>query len=174
MITPVVDRESPRLTGAPLGDALEVIRFAKSNRPELPIVCGGWHPSLFPKAMLDEPAIDYVVQGQGEETFKELVHCLVNDQSVENVSGITYRKDSQAISTLPRALVGFDDFQPVDYDLIPVERYFDKKGQIFDKTYTQSLEPRVRYLYIPEEDQSDLPVFDTGLYDLTSSYATLF
>ena len=36
------------LTGAPIDDALQVLRAAKAARPELPTICGGWHPSLFP------------------------------------------------------------------------------------------------------------------------------
>jgi LPS-assembly protein len=52
--------------------------------------------------------------------------------------------------------------------------YFDKTGKAFKHTYTQTLEPRLFYLYIPKKDQRDLPVFDTSLYDLSSSYATLF
>ncbi len=52
--------------------------------------------------------------------------------------------------------------------------YFDKKGKLLDHTYSQSLEPRLFYLYVPKKDQSDLPVFDTSIYDLSSSYATLF
>ena len=52
--------------------------------------------------------------------------------------------------------------------------YFDKKGEVFDHTYSQTLEPRLFYLYIPKKNQSDLPVFDTSLYDLSSSHATLF
>ncbi len=52
--------------------------------------------------------------------------------------------------------------------------YFDKEGKFLDHTYSQTLEPRLFYLYVPKEDQSDLPVFDTSIYDLSSSYATLF
>ncbi|HBH10404.1 MAG TPA: hypothetical protein DDX15_02695, partial [Gammaproteobacteria bacterium] len=38
--------------------------------------------------------------------------------------------------------------------------------------FTQTLEPRLFYLYIPNENQSDLPRFDTGLYDF--SFDSLF
>lgn len=37
---------------------------------------------------------------------------------------------------------------------------------------TQTLEPRFFYLFVPDEDQSDLPLFDTG--DLDFSYDQLF
>lgn len=48
------------------------------------------------------------------------------------------------------------------------ERDFDWAGD----SYRQTLEPRLFYLYVPDEDQSDLPIFDTNLYDF--SFAQLF
>ncbi|MGW8463362.1 LPS-assembly protein LptD [Pseudomonas sp. CLCA07] len=50
--------------------------------------------------------------------------------------------------------------------------YFDRKTQWFGKNYRQTLEPRLYYLYVPEVDQEDIPVFDTSEY--TFSYASLF
>lgn len=41
--------------------------------------------------------------------------------------------------------------------------YFDKELSLFDHAMTQTLEPRLYYLNVPEKDQSDLPLFDTGL-----------
>ena len=38
-----------------------------------------------------------------------------------------------------------------------------------DKALIQTLEPRVYYLYIPNRDQSKIPVFDTGIADLNFS-----
>ena len=50
--------------------------------------------------------------------------------------------------------------------------YFDRNSQWFGKSYRQTLEPRLFYLYVPNEDQSDLPLFDTG--ETQFSYASLF
>ncbi|APC17254.1 LPS biosynthesis protein [Pseudomonas frederiksbergensis] len=50
--------------------------------------------------------------------------------------------------------------------------YFDRNTQWFGKNYRQTLEPRLYYLYVPEKDQSDIPVFDSGEY--TFNYASLF
>ncbi|MCO6058696.1 LPS-assembly protein LptD [Pseudomonas sp. MOB-449] len=50
--------------------------------------------------------------------------------------------------------------------------YFDRKTQFFGKDYTQTLEPRLYYLYVPEEDQTDIPLFDTG--EPTFSYSSLW
>ncbi|WPC04674.1 LPS-assembly protein LptD [Pseudomonas benzenivorans] len=50
--------------------------------------------------------------------------------------------------------------------------YFDRDTQWFGKAYRQTLEPRLFYLYVPEEDQTDIPVFDTG--ENTFSYSSLW
>ena len=53
------------LTGSPIRDAVRVSRAVKADQPELPIIWGGWHPSMFPAECLAEPSVDVTVQGQG-------------------------------------------------------------------------------------------------------------
>src|SRR5688572_6766924 len=65
------------LTGAPIHDALAVSRALKASSPSLPVVWGGWHPSLFANECLAEPSVDIVVSGQGEEAFREIVERLI-------------------------------------------------------------------------------------------------
>ena len=66
------------LTGAPIHDALAVSRAVKAARSSCPIVWGGWHPSLFAAECLDEPSVDMVVSGQGEDAFRDIVDRLID------------------------------------------------------------------------------------------------
>ena len=50
--------------------------------------------------------------------------------------------------------------------------YFDRNTQWFGTNYRQTLEPRAFYLYVPERDQQDIPVFDTG--ESAFSYSSLW
>jgi LPS-assembly protein len=50
--------------------------------------------------------------------------------------------------------------------------FFERNGRWGDSDYVQTLEPRLFYLYVPNRNQEDLPVFDTGDYDF--NYWTLF
>jgi LPS-assembly protein len=50
--------------------------------------------------------------------------------------------------------------------------YFDRDFKIAKRGYSQTLEPRLFYVYIPERDQSNIPVFDTSLTDL--NFSSLF
>lgn len=49
---------------------------------------------------------------------------------------------------------------------------FERDTRILGQDIVQTLEPRLYYLYIPEHDQSDLPIFDTGQFNL--NFASLF
>ena len=45
--------------------------------------------------------------------------------------------------------------------------FFEKQTSLFGRQFLQTLEPQLYYLYIPEDDQDNLPVFDTGFFDFT-------
>ncbi|MGB3746888.1 MAG: LPS assembly protein LptD [Rhodanobacter sp.] len=49
---------------------------------------------------------------------------------------------------------------------------FDRSTSLFGTHYTQTLEPRVYYLYVPYRDQGNLPLFDTNL--MSFDYWQLF
>jgi anaerobic magnesium-protoporphyrin IX monomethyl ester cyclase len=118
------------LTGAPISDALDISRAAKRARPELPVVWGGWHPSMFARECLSERSVDVAVRGQGEETFVEIVRRLEEGSSLEGCLGCTLRlADGSIVENPPRPLAQVDRFRAHDYRLIPVERYFKLKGK---------------------------------------------
>ena len=49
---------------------------------------------------------------------------------------------------------------------------FDRDPSLFGKDYTQTLEPRLYYLYVPYRDQNNLPLFDTSM--MSFDYWQLF
>jgi LPS-assembly protein len=75
---------------------------------------------------------------------------------------------------LDRTVTGNDDTPDrfVPFFSLDTGAYFEKDVTLFDTGYTHTFEPRAYYLYVPEEDQSDLPIFDSTLYDFT--YYSMF
>jgi radical SAM superfamily enzyme YgiQ (UPF0313 family) len=104
------------LTGAPIHDALAVSRAVKAAHPGCTVVWGGWHPSLFPADCLAEDAVDCVVTGQGEDTFRAVIERLCRGERCSGRLGGSALRD---LNELPRH----------DYTLLPVERYFALKGR---------------------------------------------
>jgi radical SAM superfamily enzyme YgiQ (UPF0313 family) len=121
------------LTGAPLRDALAVTRAARARRPDLPIIWGGWHPSLFPEMCAGEPAVTAAVIGQGEETFAEIVARLAVNESLTGVFGCALNPSASALASAsinpPRPMRDINEFPRHDYSFVPVEDYFKLKGQ---------------------------------------------
>src|ERR1700744_5335922 len=118
------------LTGAPISDALRISRAAKQSRQDIPVIWGGWHPSMFAKEGLREPAVDVTVRGQGEETFAEIVQRLKDGESLVGCAGCTGRLHDGTVHDNPdRTLEQVDKFRAHDYRLIPVESYFQLKGK---------------------------------------------
>lgn len=115
------------LTGAPIRDALRVSRAAKAARPDLPVVWGGWHPSLFPAETLAEPSVDVTVQGQGEVTFRELVDRLARGDDLDGLEGVAFRRGDEVVVNPPRPLAPMDELAPADYRLAPAGPYFELK-----------------------------------------------
>lgn len=50
--------------------------------------------------------------------------------------------------------------------------FFDRDFKVADSAYSQTLEPRMYYVYIPNSNQSSIPIFDTSEYDL--NFTSLF
>jgi len=45
--------------------------------------------------------------------------------------------------------------------------FLERETSMFGNNLIQTLEPRLFYLYVPEDDQTDIPILDTGVYDFS-------
>lgn len=75
--------------------ALKIIRLIRSLKPDLRIAVGGYDPSLAPQAyMAADSGVDFIVRGEGEVTFRELLRALENGGGYEQVAGLSYRDEN--------------------------------------------------------------------------------
>jgi len=117
------------LTGNPIKDALHMSRAVKDKFPKMPVIWGGWHPSLFVTETLEEPCVDIVVKGQGEVSFEELLRRLLGEETLSGLEGISY-KENGIIKTNPdRHLTDINSFPAFNYELIDVKGYMKLSGK---------------------------------------------
>ncbi|MBI4007456.1 MAG: B12-binding domain-containing radical SAM protein [Planctomycetes bacterium] len=116
-------------TGEPIRWALDFSREAKRLQPDIPIVWGGWHPSILPEQCLKDSSVDIVVKGQGEVTFSELLKCLEEKRPLHNCPGIAFKENGRIINNPDRPFADISKFPPLDYSFIDPEKYFTKKGK---------------------------------------------
>lgn len=72
--------------------ATRIVRAMRMALPRTWIIYGGVFPTYhWPQIMEQEPAIDFIVRGEGEETVVHLVTALAQNQPLEGVTGIVFR-----------------------------------------------------------------------------------
>ncbi len=72
--------------------AARIARAVRAALPHVWIVYGGVYPTYhWPEIMEQEPAIDFIVRGEGEETVVRFVTALEQKQPLEKVPGIVFR-----------------------------------------------------------------------------------
>ncbi len=74
--------------------ALRIIKLVRSLRPGIRIVVGGYDPSLAPEAYMEEECgVDYIVRGEGEITFRELLRAIESGDGVAAIQGLSYHAE---------------------------------------------------------------------------------
>jgi anaerobic magnesium-protoporphyrin IX monomethyl ester cyclase len=111
------------LTGPMIRDAIEVSRYVRNARPEVPIVFGGWHPSLLPAQTLREDFVDIVVRHQGEKTLVEILDRLVAGKSLDMVAGCWFKREGRIHENPDRPASPISALPSPAYDLIDFDEY---------------------------------------------------
>jgi anaerobic magnesium-protoporphyrin IX monomethyl ester cyclase len=116
------------MTGPQIRNALDVSRLVR-QRGNTPVVWGGVHPTLLPEQTLAHPDIDIVVQGEGEETFAELVRALEEGTPLEQVCGIWFKQGGKIFTTGPRPAIDLNKQSPLSYHLVDLKPYLLQIGR---------------------------------------------
>ncbi len=93
--------------------AARIVELVRSRRPGARVVVGGYDPSLAPEAYTDERGLaDFVVRGEGELTFRELLRALERGGGYEQVAGLSHRAAGGGYRhNAPRPVSGLGDGQ---------------------------------------------------------------
>ena len=88
--------------------AKRIISFIRSIAPDARIVVGGYDPSLAPDVWT-YPDVDFIVRGEGELTFRELVRSLERQTRLSDVPGLWYREGTAFRRNPTRPIVPVED-----------------------------------------------------------------
>ena len=97
--------------------ALHIAEIAKSTGCKT--IMGGYHPTLDPEFVVSNPSVDYVIRGEGENTFPELIDYIAGNnlkKSKSEINGISYVDNNGKIIHTP------DRYLELDLDNLPKPR----------------------------------------------------
>jgi len=116
------------LTGNQIKQALLVSQAIKERFPHLPVVWGGYHPTLTPDQTIADPSVDIVVRGQGEIPFKSLVEALSAGTSLQGIPGIIFKEHGRTVHNDEPVFTDVNKFPPMAFSLIDLERHMPDLG----------------------------------------------
>jgi len=111
------------ILGYQVYDGYVVAKAVRERFPKLPIIWGGWFPSVIPELYFQHNIADAVGIGQGELTFDEVVKALDAGEPLDKVPGLALWRDNRLVYTDHREVVGFEKFHPVPWHLLEYEKY---------------------------------------------------
>ena len=111
---------------------------ALKNGASSKVVIGGLHPSALPLRTLEEERADFVIEGEGPYTLRNLLNILkAGKQDYAGVPGLWYF-DNGTVRNNPRAplIKDLDIMLPAAaWDLLPMEKYRAHNWHCFDDMY---------------------------------------
>ncbi len=92
--------------------------------PEMTLIMGGFHATFTAERILrDYPFVDYVVKGEAEHAFPELVECIEAGQTPSHVDGISFMEDGRHVSRSAAIMKDLDALPLPARDLVQGIKY---------------------------------------------------
>lgn len=105
-------------------ECLRIAEMCKRLDPALKTVIGGNAATFLKTFFLNYSFIDFVVIGEGELTFYELIERFINNRDPKEVKGIAFKIRDQEIVTAARPLIeSLDEIPPPDRDAFEWRKY---------------------------------------------------
>lgn len=105
-------------------DVLETTRMVKRVDDQMITVLGGPHVHLFPDETIRFDSVDYLVLGEGEQVFADLLEGIRTDGDLQTIKGIVYKKNGVPVHTGARPLIDdLDDLPFPPRQLLDCRKY---------------------------------------------------
>ena len=107
-----------------LVDVIETTQLVKRIYPSVKTVLGGPHVNLFPNETIKNESVDYLVLGEGEEPFKDLVEAIDAGSEVDCITGVVFKRDGIICNNGTRPHIkNLDELPFPPRELVPYKKY---------------------------------------------------
>ena len=112
------------MPGPQLVSAVRLSKALRAQHPDVPLVWGGNFGSLYPAPVLNAPYVDWLIRGQGEHAFAELLEAIEGRRDPHAIAGIGFREaDGSHYIGPERAWIGPAELPDPPYHKIDAADY---------------------------------------------------
>jgi anaerobic magnesium-protoporphyrin IX monomethyl ester cyclase len=115
---------------------------------KVPIVVGGMHATVCTEQVLQESAIDFVILGEAEVPFLNLINKIKNNETdFDKLQAIAFKRDGQTFISSERVLIDNLNSLPLPaYEILPMDKYFrinpGRDGMTSERRYASIITSR--------------------------------
>lgn len=114
--------------------ALEIAKLVKRQRPNIPVILGGFSASYYHQELMDYSEVDYVLRGDSTEApLAQLLACLERGEEPDGVPNLTWRDRAGNVRVNPLTHV------PETVELRPIDQAFMVRTVLRDRDLTGNL-----------------------------------
>ena len=80
-------------------DVIKTVNIVNVVKPGIKIVLGGPHVHLYPRETISLANVDYLVIGEGEKTFKNLLDNIDDKAELRKIPGLVFKNNGEIVNT---------------------------------------------------------------------------
>jgi radical SAM superfamily enzyme YgiQ (UPF0313 family) len=116
-------------------DVIKTAKIAKEMNPNIKVILGGPHPTIYPKETAALKEIDFCIIGEGEKPITELLKNINNYDKLRNVKGLAFKIGEEIIDNGQSEFISNLDEMPFPArHLILYKKYFSSVSPNFPIT----------------------------------------
>jgi anaerobic magnesium-protoporphyrin IX monomethyl ester cyclase len=156
--------------------AKKIIDLIRQLRPQTKIAVGGYDPSLAPDGYMDNDTgkVDFIVRGEGEITFRDLLRAIEEESGFDHIAGLSYRSGDRFYHNQERGVTSLDnsEIRPPNRQARVLKGYMNlgrqvdvietSRGCTFDCSFCSIIEMRGRNFHTY--------TFDRVIADIRDAY----
>lgn len=101
--------------------AERIAKIIKDYDSEIKLILGGYHGSLAYEEVSERGVFDYIIRGEGEKTFEEILDAFEGKKKLSEIRGLSYMKDGKFVHNEKRELLSLEN--------LPIP---DRKSRLID------------------------------------------
>ncbi|MFA4955753.1 MAG: radical SAM protein [Candidatus Methanoperedens sp.] len=102
-----------------------LLALVKRIHPECITIAGGPHVTVCPTEILKDQNCDFILIGEGEESFKTLIQALIQGTDLKSIDGLGWKSEGKLIQNEKSKWIADLDSIPFPaYHIMELERYF--------------------------------------------------
>ncbi|HPG29966.1 MAG TPA: radical SAM protein [bacterium] len=105
-------------------EVLRICKLSKEVEKSIHVVVGGHHPTGMPEMIMD-PNIDYILRGEADNTFPQLVDSINVDENLLKIYGIVIKKNGEIFQNTTLDYSDFKSLPMPAWHLIDFQKYWD-------------------------------------------------